>query len=374
MFCCFNARCYTLLFVLCFIVGFGQSKKEQIAFLTHQKDSLLMALQIQKDVYSNDLNVLKNKNNSLEQQLELITTEKNKLIIQQNTNKAEIVKLQSTITSLDKKYDALLLQSKASYAMIAKLNRKIDSLSNVGFGTPLVESGRVSLTFVNCIDGYLLNKNTIELPIDSDIVKTDYTLNGMTTHDIVFPIGWSAEGLFMYNWINCYQVCNYGTNIFDVNKNKIIISTLHGPVMTGDDELYKGKNNDSCDRLYVNYNQFIKKYNITPISNLKMNYLQSKNGIITLQNMAFFIEQNKNIAQLVVLKNGQKHIIKQQILESHYDYNSKSICENYILLNGCFLNPLNKKQIVFHVFQAEPCGFENDTYLESEFASYILSD
>lgn len=363
----------SLLFILGFTIGLSQSKKEQIVLLTHQKDSLIFALQLQKDIYNKEMDVLKNKNITLEQQLEFNTTEKNKLLIQQNTNKAEIVKLQTAMAALNKKYDEQLLQNKASYAIIAKLNRKIDSLSSVSFGTPLVESGRERLTFINCIDEYLLNKNTIELPIDSDLVKIFYTLSGLPTHDIIFPIGWNAEGLFMYNWIYCYQVCSYGTNIFDVNKNKITITTFHGPVMTGADELYNGKNNDSCELLYVNYNQFIKKYNITPISNLKMNFLQSKDGSIALNDMVFKIEGNANKAQLVVIKNGQKHIIKQRILKPHYDYNSQSVCENYLLLNGCFFNPLNKNQIIFHMYYVTPCGFENDTSLESEFASYILS-
>lgn len=357
MFCCFNARCYTLLFVLCFIVGFGQSKKEQIAFLTHQKDSLLMALQIQKDVYSNDVNVLKNKNNSLEQQLELITTEKNKLIIQQNTNKAEIVKLQSTITSLDKKYDALLLQSKASYAMIAKLNRKIDSLSNVGFGTPLVESGRVSLTFINCID-----ENTIELPV-----------NGFEGYnqmiDRVFPLGWNAEGVFMYNSYNEFSGGYYfSTEIIDLSKDINIKSFVYENVYE------KGLLEKICSDMYINYNQSIIKYNITPISNLKMNFLQSKNGIIALNDMVFKIERSANKAQLVVIKNRQKQILKEQVLDSYYSNEFLTVCENNLLLNGCFLNPLNKNQIIFHMYFTTPCGFEGETSYSSNFASYILSD
>ena len=172
----------------------------------------------------------------------------------------------------------------------------------------------------------------------------------------------------MYNWIGEFSgACQYRTEIIDLSKNINIKSFTY-------DDSNCEMNEKSCNNMYINYNQSIKKFGLTPISNLKMNFLESKNGIIVLRDMVFKIERNKNIAQLVVLKNGQKHIIKQQILESHFNDEYQIVCENDLLLNGCFLNPLNKNQIVFHMYHAYPCGFEGETDYLSNFASYILSD
>lgn len=320
-----------LLFVNSF--SYSQSKKEQIEILSYQKDSLELLLKKNKDSYFNSLTELK--------------IEKNNLL--------------SKVNELKYKNDELVDENNDLKNQIASLNQKLDSISNLQPGIRLVPIINVEETNDDCINRYLFNSNTIELPRPSELMNTSF-IN-------ILPVGWSAEGVFAYNWVSedVCGTCSAGLDLFDAKNNTELPSFSYDLQEFGEDD---NKRCEIVEQMKADLQNSFQYNNIVPVSSLKMNYINNTDGGLLIENRIFKIERSSGKGRLIMINQiGEKKILHEEVLKKVYNDYYLQWCEDDIQINGAFYNPLNNKQLIIHLYKIVPCGFEH----EDEYSSFFIS-
>jgi hypothetical protein len=313
----------------------AQSKKEQIEILNYQKDSLQNLLTRESELYKSEIYKLSLDFNSLE----------------------------SKMKELSRSNENSIKENVILKAQVAELNNKLDSISSLKFGELLKPMVDIEGSSEDCIYNYFYNKSTIVLPRPSDLMNYSFI-------DIL-PVGWSKEGVFAYNWVSesVCGLCYAGMSLFDFRTNAELLSHNYNLEPTAE----MGEEGSRCNILQVinaDKQKEFSYHSITPISDLKMNYIVSSEGSLFVENKIFKIDKNGRKAALVVINPiGEKSQLYEGDLKRFYDSNTENWCEEDIQINGCFYNPLNKRQLIVHLYKIVPCGFEH----EDEYSSFFVS-
>ena len=288
-----------------------------------------------KDLYFNEINDLKLERNSLTQK----------------------------VNELSYENEGLIEKNKELKNQLLSLNQKLDSLFNLKYGQQIVPSYNSEEHNDGCISNYFFNINTIELPRPTG-------LNNYSFFNIL-PVGWSEEGVFAYNWVSedVCGMCSVGLDFFDAKNNTELPSFGYDLEEFGRDEEYN-KKCDIIQRMRTDYQNGFEKYTIVPISNLKMNYINNVDGGLLADNRIFKIERSNGKGRLIMINQlGDKKVLHEEILKKVYSDYYLNWCEDDMQINGGFFNPLNNKQLIIHLYNIVPCGFEH----EDEYSSFFVS-
>ena len=314
-----------ILFILITVQSFAQTKKDKITLLNYQKDSLESLLFKTRESYIIELEKMKDAKALVELKIKELTFLNEKLI-----------------------YDNTTVQNQ-----IINLKQQLDSINQLKFGlllSPLVESTENE----GCIMNLLRNKYKIILPFRENV-------DNYSNVDIL-PIGWSQKGVFAYYWISnsVCGLCWVGLSFFDYNTGKALASYDYD---IQDIEEYQDKERSICTKIINDTQEGFTKFGITPISDMKLFYIKNiEEGDLILENKKIVVQKLDGKGYLILTeKSGnESRTLFEKKLNTIYVEDYGHWCTDDLIINGCFYNPLNKKQLIIHLFYIVPCGFENE--------------
>jgi hypothetical protein len=324
-----------ILFFLNVLQTFAQTKKEKIVLLNFQKDSL--------------------------ESLLYKTRESN--IIELEKMKADKAIMELRIQELSFLNEKLIGDNKTFINQVINLNQKLDSINQLKLGL-LLSSPYDSLQYDDCIRNLLFNKYTITLPFRENVMNT-------SEYDIL-PIGWSQNGIFAYYW-NYHSVCgwcNVGLSFFDWNTGKDLISYNYNF-----DGINQVEKRSMCTKIMNDTQEGFSKFGITPMSELKLFYMKNvEEGDLILDDKKIIIEKldGKGYLNYIDKTGNDIRTLFEIKLNSIYVKHYESWCTDDLIINGCFHNPLNKNQLIIHLFYIIPCGFENEDQYKDIFVPLDL--
>ncbi|MFN5318852.1 MAG: hypothetical protein ACK5CY_08425 [Bacteroidia bacterium] len=317
--------------------SFGQSRKKIIENLNQKLDSIQHVLKEIQNLYDINLAEIKRE-------------------------RGEMLKLKFKSDSLQKKLESENLGLKAK---LDALTLKYDSLLKNTNEIPYTLSKTGNLNSHTIFDYF--NRETND-NIPGPYQETNYS------QDVVLPVAWNKDGCFAY-YIVPHDVCGFcGADyvVEDLNNRREVLRIKYdfqsGIVHQDAFEEQQMLNQIISDRLH-SYNTF----DLTDISKLDWIFFDSKDDYLIIENNKIFIEITNKKGALYLLDNlGRKRKLFEKKLTSFYHYGFFYDCDESLKINGWFLNPLNKNQVILHIFDIKPCGFENENMFSNIFISFKL--
>ncbi len=304
--------------------SFAQTKKERILLLNYQKDSLESLLLKNRESYNIELEKIKDDKALMELKIKELSFLNEKLIYNNTTVQKEI----------------------------NNLNQQLDSINQLKLGL-LLSPSFDSTQYEDCIGNLLYNKSTITLPFRENKMHT-------MSYDIL-PIGWSQNGIFAYywNWNSVCGWCEVGLSFFDSNTGKDLASYKYNVDGINEDE-----ERSLCTKIKNDTQEGFTKFGITPISDMKLFYIKNiEEGDLILENKKIIVEKLEGNGYIISTDEtgNESSTLFEKKLNTNYNKYLEFWCSDDLIINGCFYNPLNKKQLIIHLFYIVPCGFEGES-------------
>jgi hypothetical protein len=338
---------FILFFSAC-TLGLAQSKKEQIAVLTTQRDSIQEVMNncaFQRDSISALLSQSRNQNQS---DLEKWQNEKKQLQskIDEWKQKAELAQMElyatkQQVESLTKRVDSLVLASRAMGEL----------LKPIGEGFELGETNECS------VEEYIFNSSNIHFPVPENY-NSNYTR--------IMPIGFNSSGVFVYfQWMDsACGFCGVQLSIYftETGISKEIASYDLMNEDIDECQILKTLKNDVNKAIQVN--------GLTPVSKMNMYYNDLYCNQFKLLGRIFSVAYSnadsrgiERIGQIICKTEKENEVVLKDVKlkKWSHEYFEDMVCEEDLGFQGYFYNPLNPSQIILLANHAIPCGFEAET-------------
>jgi hypothetical protein len=332
--------------------GAAQSKKEQIAVLTTQRDSIQEVMNkcaFQRDSISALLSQSRNQNQS---DLEKWQNEKKQLQskIDEWKQKAELAQMElyatkQQVESLNKRVDSLVLASRA----MGELLKPIGSEDN-----PHLTDDKCSF------EGYFYAAKNFLLP-EPELMENCYL-------EEIMPLGWNESGIFAYyTWST--DACGFCWARLNLYKSQLSLESTEYSYEFSllDEEVLCSKFNQiERDKMEV-----VTKYSLKSVSELPMHY--NRKSSLEIRSINVNAESSNGKGRVILENNGKRTVLREIELSREYSDYWEHWCEEGISINGYFYNPMNLNQVILHCHHTIPCGAEAETYYDAFFLTVPLN-
>lgn len=312
----------------------GQSKKEQIEFLSRQNDSLISVLDRDSRLFKEQI----------------------------RTCSENVDKLQLAIKNLDSEITILLKERAFLKDQLADLNYQLDSLRLRNDGGILLTASNEEFHMDDCIHEFIHKKLAIQIPYPDEI--------GNGSVDNVFPLGWNRNDVFAFAIFHESPRGSEGIDIafYDLKSRTNLeyfsfsFNVEDGPNST--------ENCEIIGRIAVFIESGFQKHKITPTNQIRQYYFKVASDEILINDKKIALEKRGKSAELYLYdQGGAKTNLYSHELRSEYDEGYETWCNSWLKISGYFYNPLNPNQYVLHLHDVAPCGFENEDQYSSVFVS-----
>jgi hypothetical protein len=276
-----------------------------------------------------------------------------KLTSVNNDNQSELSVLKNRVDSLSNS----LIESRSAERAIGVLLKPI--------GPPEYEDESEDF----CIDKYFYDPENIVLPLPQAVLEDTGHISVRDVEHII-PVGWSVDGyMAYYSDLDgpCGGMCGAQFKVFNTKSGELL--RLKDYFVDGSDcSLLEEIKNDRAN--------VFKKYQLIPLEKLNLFYTRIF-GDCQVEGWRIEIEEKNGKSRVVGFHARKGKVILMEInsRSSSSEFFPDMDCNVGLFINGYLYSPLNKHEIILHLYSEDYCGgFEGSIVYDSYLVSVPLQN